>query len=164
MASTAAITAAPPAMSVRMRCMPSAGFTEMPPVSNVMPLPTSTTCGAPRLPWLSCTNLGGRVDPPPTASMPPNPCWASQLWSRTVASTPGARPAVRVAVRASQAGSLTFDGVLARSRASPVAAASTAARFAAAPSSASAVSAFFATISRTVRARGLPGSPVTAKV
>jgi len=42
-ADMAAITAAPPAMSVFMSFMPSAGLSESPPLSNVMPLPTSTT-------------------------------------------------------------------------------------------------------------------------
>ena len=39
-------TAAPPAMSSFIRSMPSAGLIEMPPVSNVMPLPTSPSTGA----------------------------------------------------------------------------------------------------------------------
>ncbi len=43
-ADMAAITAAPPAMSVFMVFMPSFGFSESPPLSKVMPLPTSTTC------------------------------------------------------------------------------------------------------------------------
>ena len=40
MARSAAITAAPPAMSYFIFSMPSAGLIEMPPVSNVTPLPT----------------------------------------------------------------------------------------------------------------------------
>ena len=40
MAFIAATTAAPPDMSVFMRCMRSEGLMEMPPVSNVTPLPT----------------------------------------------------------------------------------------------------------------------------
>jgi hypothetical protein len=45
MARSAATTVAAPAMSSFMRSMPSAGLMEMPPVSNVTPLPTrpSTT-------------------------------------------------------------------------------------------------------------------------
>ena len=39
-----AITAAPPAMSVFISFMLSLGFSDRPPLSNVMPLPTSTTC------------------------------------------------------------------------------------------------------------------------
>jgi hypothetical protein len=46
-ASTVASTAAPPAMSVFISRMPALGLIEMPPVSNVMPLPTSTGCAAP---------------------------------------------------------------------------------------------------------------------
>ena len=42
----APITAAPPAMSSFIRSMPSAGLIEMPPVSKVMPLPTSPRTGA----------------------------------------------------------------------------------------------------------------------
>ncbi len=43
-ADMAAITAAPPAMSVFISCMPSLGLSDSPPLSKVMPLPTSTTC------------------------------------------------------------------------------------------------------------------------
>ena len=39
-----AITAPPPAMSVFISFMPSVGLSDSPPLSNVMPLPTSTTC------------------------------------------------------------------------------------------------------------------------
>ena len=46
-ASTAASTAAPPAMSVFMWRMPALVLIEMPPVSKVMPLPTSTGCAGP---------------------------------------------------------------------------------------------------------------------
>ncbi len=42
----APMTAAPPAMSSFIRSMPSAGLIEMPPVSKVMPLPTSPSTGA----------------------------------------------------------------------------------------------------------------------
>ena len=48
MARIAQTTAAPPAMSSFIRSMPSAGLIEMPPVSNVMPLPTSPSTGAGR--------------------------------------------------------------------------------------------------------------------
>ena len=41
MARSAAMTVAPPAMSSFIRSMPSAGLIEMPPVSKVMPFPTS---------------------------------------------------------------------------------------------------------------------------
>ena len=46
MARIAHATAAPPAMSSFIRSMPSAGLIEMPPVSNVMPLPTSPSTGS----------------------------------------------------------------------------------------------------------------------
>ena len=42
-AMTVCSTAAAPAMSDFMASMPSAGLIEMPPESNVMPLPTSAT-------------------------------------------------------------------------------------------------------------------------
>ena len=41
-----AITAAPPAMSVFISFIPSLGFRDSPPLSNVIPLPTRTTCAA----------------------------------------------------------------------------------------------------------------------
>ena len=40
----AAMIAPPAAMSVFIAIMPALGFNESPPESNVMPLPTSTTC------------------------------------------------------------------------------------------------------------------------
>ena len=45
MARMAPIIVAPPAMSYFIFSMPSAGLMEMPPVSNVMPLPTSPSTG-----------------------------------------------------------------------------------------------------------------------
>ena len=51
---TAPSTAAPPHMSVNIIRMPSAGLMFKPPLSKVMPLPTSTTCcglAAPRVRW-----------------------------------------------------------------------------------------------------------------
>ena len=41
----AQITAAPPAMSSFIRSMPSAGLIEIPPASNVTPLPTKPSTG-----------------------------------------------------------------------------------------------------------------------
>ena len=50
----------------------------MPPVSKVMPLPTSTTCGrAPAGRQASSTSRGPLAEPPPTARMPPKPSAAS---------------------------------------------------------------------------------------
>ena len=43
-AMTVCSTAAAPAMSDFIASMPAAGLIEMPPESNVMPLPTSATC------------------------------------------------------------------------------------------------------------------------
>ena len=40
----AAMTAAAPDMSDFISCMFAGGFREMPPVSNVIPLPTNATC------------------------------------------------------------------------------------------------------------------------
>jgi hypothetical protein len=106
--------------------MPSAGLMEMPPVSNVIPLPTRTRCGWPAsVPGqVSSMNLGGRDEPPPTATTPPNPCSASQFSSRTRTSRPGTAFAAFTAAAASHDGSFTFDGVFARSRPNDVAAAS----------------------------------------
>ena len=60
---------------------PSRGLIEMPPVSKVMPLPTSTTCG--RAPAAGCqrssTRRGPLAEPPPTARIPPKPSAASRL-------------------------------------------------------------------------------------
>ncbi len=68
-------------MSVFMPSMPSTGLTCRPPVSNVMPLPTSTTRGveavAPAGSWSSRTSRGGVAEPWPTARMPPNPSAAA---------------------------------------------------------------------------------------
>ena len=50
-ADIAAMTAAPPAMSVFMVCMLSFGLSESPPLSNVMPLPASTTCSVHAAGW-----------------------------------------------------------------------------------------------------------------
>ena len=68
------MTAAAPPMSEVMWCMLAAGLMEMPPVSNVMPLPTSATFlaflfFAPR--WVSRTSRGGRDEPLPTPITPP---------------------------------------------------------------------------------------------
>jgi hypothetical protein len=60
---------AAPDMSVFIPSMPSTGLTCRPPVSNVMPLPTSTTRGisavAPAGTWSSWTRRGGVADPRP---------------------------------------------------------------------------------------------------
>ncbi len=108
-------------MSVFIPTMPSTGLTCRPPVSKVMPLPTSTMRGvdavAPAGTWSSRTSRGGVADPAPTASRPPKPSRVSRRSSQTVTSRPLARPTVR-ACRASQAGFFVFDGVIDRPRAS----------------------------------------------
>ena len=94
-ASTAvATTAAAPAMSEVMWSMCAAGLIEMPPVSNVTPLPTSATDarGAGPPDQRSRTSRGLRDDPPPTPRMPPYPPAASASSSRTSTSSPAASP------------------------------------------------------------------------
>ena len=94
-ASTAvATTAAAPAMSEVMWSMFAAGLIEMPPVSNVTPLPTSATDarGAGPPDQRSRTSRGLRDDPPPTPRMPPYPPAASASSSRTSTSSPAASP------------------------------------------------------------------------
>ena len=120
-ADMAAITAAPPAMSVFICFMPSAGLSDSPPLSNVMPLPTSTMCSrAPAGAYPSSISRGGEADPCPTAMRPPNPCAASSSASHTRAVSP-APAATATAWAASQAGVLRADGVFVRSRASATA-------------------------------------------
>ncbi len=120
-ADMAAITAAPPAMSVFISFMPSAGLSDSPPLSNVMPLPASTMCSwAPAGAYPSSIRRGGEADPDPTAIRPPNPCAASSPASHTRAVSP-APAATAAAWSASQAGVLRADGVFVRSRASATA-------------------------------------------
>ncbi|TMC12241.1 MAG: hypothetical protein E6J41_03515 [Chloroflexi bacterium] len=65
--SIAASTAAAPPMSPRIRTIPSAVFSDRPPLSNVIPLPTSARLSPPRPPrcW-SRIRRGGRSDPAAT--------------------------------------------------------------------------------------------------
>ena len=126
-ASTVASTTPAPLMSVFIVTMPSRGLMLMPPLSKVMPLPTSTTCErcSPRRPrggvQATRTSAGGVADPPPTASRPPNPPAARAAASSTSTSTPGTSRASSTAVAATHIGFFTDDGVVARSRASQVA-------------------------------------------
>nr|BFE67650.1 hypothetical protein GCM10020092_009510 [Actinoplanes digitatis] len=113
-------------MSFLISFMPSTLLMEMPPVSNVMPLPTSTTWRvAPGGFQASSTSRGGVAEPPPTARMPPKPSAASCSGPRTVTCTPGRVAASATTCPANQAGFFTAEGVLVRSRASQVAAAVT---------------------------------------
>ena len=74
-ASTAPSTAAAPAMSTFMYSMPVDGFSDRPPESNVMPLPTNA---AVRVASGGVqdrrTSRGGLTEPWPTPMIPPNPC------------------------------------------------------------------------------------------
>ena len=91
----AQMTAAPPAMSSFIRSMPSAGLIEMPPVSNVMPLPTSPSTGVAGAPgglWRITITRGGSALPRATPSSRPIPSCAISCSSRTSTREPG-RPA-----------------------------------------------------------------------
>ena len=86
-ARSAPITAAPPAMSTFIRSMPSAGLIEMPPVSNVMPLPTSPSTGPGGAPGGLCSitiTLGGSALPCATPSNRPMPRARISFSSSTV--------------------------------------------------------------------------------
>ena len=73
-ARTTAKTVAAPAMSDFIVIIEAAGFSEMPPVSKVMPLPTSAMCAAASAGACSMrTSRGGREEPWPIARMPPKP-------------------------------------------------------------------------------------------
>jgi hypothetical protein len=128
-------TAAPPDMSVCIIVIASPCLMLSPPVSNVIPLPTSTTwrvAGAERGRHRASISRGGVADPPPTASTPPKPCALSHCSSRTVTSTPiGLRTSCACAP--SHAGFFVDDGSLARSRAHAVAPAVALARARTAP-------------------------------
>src|SRR4029077_14168084 len=69
---TARITAAAPAMSYFIFSMPSAGLIEIPPVSKVIPLPTSPNTGAPSAGFVAGSyvitiSAGGSAEPFATA-------------------------------------------------------------------------------------------------
>ena len=70
MASVAASTVAAPAMSYFIPTMPSAGFSESPPVSKVIPLPARPMCLPPPL-YSIFTSRGGLTEPRPTPRIPP---------------------------------------------------------------------------------------------
>ncbi len=120
-------------MSVFMPTIDGPGLSARPPVSKVIPLPTSTTRPPALPPGVQSTRTrhGGCCEAAPTASSPPARRWARSSSS----STDTVRvPAVVVAAAASsracpatQAGLFTEDGVAARSRTRQVARAATAA-------------------------------------
>ena len=115
------MTTAPPDMSVFIGTIASRGFSDRPPVSYVMPLPTSTTRGVSASKsggvYVSSISRGGRVEPMPTATIPPNPSAASTFSSRTDTRSRALSATARARC-ASHSGSLTLDGVCTRSRAS----------------------------------------------
>ncbi len=65
-------------MSAFIWSMPADGLIEMPPESNVMPLPTRATRG-PVPACLIRTSRGGRCEPLPTPSTPPKPAAAQRV-------------------------------------------------------------------------------------
>ncbi len=119
--SVAATTAAAPAMSLRISFIAGTGLIEMPPVSNVIPLPTSTTCvRAPAGRQSSSTRRGVRAEPPPTARMPPKPPAANSSGPRTRRCRSGRPDAASTTWSANHWGCFVDEGVLVRSRASRV--------------------------------------------
>ncbi len=116
------ITAAAPLMSYFILFMPSRGLSETPPVSNVTPLPISTSAGtlaprrAPAGSFTSSMKRGGCGLPRPTASTQPMPSRSIAAGSWMVARAPTRRATSR-ARSASAAGGRSWPGVLARSRA-----------------------------------------------
>ena len=89
----AQMTAAPPAMSSFIRSMPSAGLIEIPPVSNVMPLPISPStgaCGAPAGLWRMTITHGGSALPRATPRSSPIPRSAISRSPRMLTAIPAA--------------------------------------------------------------------------
>ncbi len=90
------ITAPPPHMSNFMSSILSPGFSEMPPESNVRPLPTTATVSTlPFTPFGShviTISFGGCADPRATPSSEPMPRAAMSARSSTRTSTPCCLP------------------------------------------------------------------------
>ena len=119
MARIAQATAAPPAMSSFMRSMPSAGLIEMPPVSNVIPLPTSPSTGpraAPGGSWRNTISRGGSLLPRATPRSMPIPSASIRFSSSTSTPTP-ASPATADARAANSRGVSVLPGSFASPRA-----------------------------------------------
>ncbi len=121
----AARTSAPPVISAFMCSMFSAGFSEMPPVSNVTVLPTRTTgrssfLRAPR--YSRMMNFGGSWLPRATPSNAPMPNFSMSFCSRIFNATPVSF-AMAFASWAILVGVITLDGWLQRSRTKMVASA-----------------------------------------
>ena len=113
---TAPSTLAAPHMSNFISSISPAGLMEMPPVSNVMPLPTSATGGASRLPPLysRMMNLGGWWLPRATARKQPMPRRSMSFCSSTSTLMPLRLPS-SCACSARYVGVQTFPGRLPRS-------------------------------------------------
>ena len=76
----AATTAAAPAMSCFISAMSAAGLSEMPPASNVTPLPTSTIAARGFFArYSSRTSRGSCTEPLPTARIARSPSFSSSL-------------------------------------------------------------------------------------
>ena len=106
-------------MSNFISSISAAGLMEMPPVSKVMPLPTSTS-GATDLaaPWYFATmNFSGSFDPCATARKQPMPSFSTSLRPNTCTLRPKSLPS-RLACAARYAGVQWLPGRLAHSRAS----------------------------------------------
>ena len=90
MAHIAASTAAPPPMSHFIISIPAAGFREMPPVSKVMPLPTSASRGPSGRPpsWRTTIITGGSSLPRATPSSAPIPSRSRSARCSTSTSRP----------------------------------------------------------------------------
>ncbi len=78
-------TLAAPDMSNFISSMSGAGLMEMPPLSKVMPLPTSTVGASPLGPPWYCSTMkrSGSAEPCATDMNEPMPSLATALWSST---------------------------------------------------------------------------------
>ena len=112
-----AIIAAPPDMSPFIASIPAAGLIEMPPESNVIPLPIRAIPLSALLPprYLRMMKRGGFVEPEPTPRTPPIPNLASCFSLSTSHSRPTS-VASACARSASFAGGSSFAGSFAMSR------------------------------------------------
>ena len=119
MAAIAAITAAPPDMSSFILSMLSAGLIEMPPVSNVIPLPTRPSVTLDTAPAGSCRSTSTRGGSwLPWAMLSSRPILSSAMRVSSSTSTPSPAAAASAAPRsANTRGVRRLPGSLASSRA-----------------------------------------------
>ena len=112
-------TAAPPAMSSFIRSMPSAGLIEIPPVSKVMPFPTSPSTGDLGASTARASSRARAVVPRCRARRrAAGPCRAVRLRARRALRRGGRRPSRSARARSAKTrGVSTFDGSLLRLRA-----------------------------------------------